>query len=174
MLTVNIRLDTFNEVKQEFNQFTLEMEHSLVSLSKWESFFEKPFLSDEAKTHEETLWYVKAMTLTPDVPPEMFLKLSEKNYQAISDYINAKMTATWFAEVKQTRNRKVITAEVIYDWMAALDIWLECENWHLSRLITLIKVRSETVSPPKKMSRREQAASNRSLNERRKAEMGLT
>jgi hypothetical protein len=166
----------FNESTQEFvvKSFKLELEHSLVSLSKWESFFEKPFLGKEEKTPEETFWYIKeAMTLTPDVPPEVFARLTEDNVVAIDKYISAKMSATWFAEKKQQKHsRDVITAEVIYHWMITHNIWLECENWHLNRLLTLIRVCIEKNTQPKKMSKAEMLAQQRKLNAQRRSQFG--
>jgi hypothetical protein len=178
VLTIEVPLsEGFDDKKQEFvvlKSFKLEMEHSLSSLSKWESFFEKPFLSNNEKTAEEMLWYIKAMTITSEVPPEIFSSLSNKNIEDINAYISAKMTATWFAEESKKSSKETITAEVIYDWMVSLNIWLECENWHLNRLITLIKVRSQKSAPAKKMTRGEIAAKNRQINEARKAQLGTT
>lgn len=178
MLIIEVPLtEGFDDERQEFvvlKSFKLEMEHSLSSLSKWESFFEKPFLSSVEKTTEEMLWYVKAMTLTPEVPSEIFSRLSDSNVEDINAYISAKMTATWFAEDPKKANKEIITAEVIYDWMVSLNIWLECETWHLNRLITLIKVRSQKTAPAKKMTRGEIAAKNRALNEARKAKLGTS
>jgi hypothetical protein len=168
--------EAYNEETREFviaDGFKLELEHSLVSLSKWESKFEKPFLSTENKTPEEILWYMKAMALTQDVPEEVYQRLSEDNIEEIDSYIGAKMTATWFREdANQRRSREIITAELVYYWLFSYGIPKECEDWHLNRLFTLIKVFSEKNKPPKKMSKAEAAQQNRSLNAQRRAQMG--
>jgi hypothetical protein len=177
MLTIVILgTEMFDETKQEFvteGDITLELEHSLVSLSKWESIYEKPFLGTKEKTTEEVLEYIKVMTVTPNIPPEAYLNLSESNIQAINDYIDSKKTATWFNDPPGApASRDVITAELIYYWMIVFQIPFECENWHLNRLFTLIRVCNLKQAKPKKMSRAEVAARNRELNAQRRQQLG--
>lgn len=178
MLKIDVVMEEmFNDETEEFSQrtHTLRLEHSLVSLSKWESFFEKPFLSSKEKTSEETLWYIKAMDLSEETPPEVFAKLSGDNYEQINKYINAKMTATWFTDEPGTkRNNEIITAELMYYWMASFNIPFECQHWHLNRLLTLIQVFSRKNAPAKKMSKREILARQRELNAQRRAQLNTS
>lgn len=167
--------EAFDEETQEFvflGGVELQLEHSLVSLSKWESEYEKPFLGSDEKTPEELVGYVKAMTLTPEVPEEVYSRLSEANFEAINAHINAKMTATWFKEAPGApRSREVITAELVYYWLTVFQIPFEVETWHLNRLFTLIRICNVKSAKPKKMSRSEVAQRNRELNEQRRQQL---
>lgn len=175
MLTLKVAMsDSYNEKTNEFiptNEFVLELEHSLASVSKWESFFEKPFLSPNPKTPEEKLWYVQAMILTPNFPPGIFHRLTEEHFEKINSYIGAKMTATWFSDREPPRSREIITAEIIYYWMVSLNIPFECQYWHLSRLLALVRVCNQKNAPAKKMGRNEAARRQRELNQQRRAKL---
>lgn len=149
---------------------TLRLEHSLVSLSKWESKWCKPFIHSKDKTAEEVLDYVKCMTLTPNVDPAVYDRLTQANIDAVQRYIGAPMTATTFSEDKNSKGkREIITAELIYYWMVALQIPFECERWHLNRLITLVRVCNIKNKPPKKRGGKETANKYAQLNAARKA-----
>lgn len=147
----------------------LQLEHSLVSLSKWESKWGRPFLSEGPRTFEETVDYVKQMTLTQNVDPKVYRFLTNANMEAINAYISAPMTATRIPREKNSRgNREKVTAELIYYWMIALNIPFECQKWHLNRLIALIDLCSIKNQPPKKRSRRELLQRNAALNAARR------
>jgi hypothetical protein len=177
MLTIVVPgVEMYDEETQEFmtkDDITLELEHSLVSLSKWESKHEKPFLGKIEKTTEETFDYIRCMVVTPNVPEEVFSKFSEENIRQVNQYIDAKMTATWFNDPPGApKSRDVITAELIYYWMVVFQIPFECEHWHLNRLFTLIRVCNIKQSKPKKMSRSELATRQRELNAQRREQLG--
>ena len=172
-------IELFDEALQVFtteDSFTLELEHSLVSLSKWESKWKKPFLGFDEKTDEETIDYVRMMCLTPDVPPETFNLLSQANHDDLGRYIGEKMTATTFSGGSNgARSDELVTAELVYYWMIAHSIPFECQFWHLDRLLTLIRVcneKNKQADPKaKKMSAREIAMRNKRLNAERRAKL---
>lgn len=163
----------FNEKDNKFvplSSVRVEFEHSLVSLSKWESKHKKPFLSRDPKhkkTKEETLDYLRCMIIN-DVPPEIINYTTKAQGEIINNYIADPMTATWFADDKTpSRQTEIHTAEVLYYYMVTLGIPWEAQYWHINRLITLIKVISAKNAPPKKRSASEMAAERRALNEQR-------
>lgn len=169
MLQITIpAVELFDETHNEFittEEQTLQLEHSLVALSKWESRWHKAFLTGKEKTNEETLDYIRCMTVTPNVDPKTFLCLSQDNLDQIDKYIQSPMTATVFSENKNSKGSKeVVTAEVVYHWMIALNIPPEYDKWHLNRLLTLIRVCEIKNSPPKKMGKRETMSRNAALN----------
>lgn len=183
MLDLNIpSVEVYNDDTNEFINSkggNLKLEHSLVSLAKWESKWGKPFLSDSPKTVEETIDYIKCMTITQNVNDNIYRNLSSDNIEAVNNYINAPMTATTFSKSipgtgKGTSKREVITAELIYYWMIALNVPLECQKWHLNRLLTLIRVCDIKNNPGKKMSRKEALSRNKALNAQRRAKLGTT
>ena len=164
-------VELFDETTNEFiylKEQSLDLEHSLVSISKWESKWCKPFLNGNNKTPEEIIDYVRCMTLNDDVDPEIYNRLSERNFKDINNYIEAPMTATTFSNERSSGNREIITSELIYYWMVSFNIPFECQTWHLNRLLTLVRVCNIKNNPPKKMSRQEIMARNRELNNQRK------
>ena len=166
----------YDERKQEFviisKEQTLQLEHSLVSLSKWESKWHKSFFTKEEKTYEETIDYIKCMTLTKNVPPEVYTLLTPRNIQEINEYIGDSMTATTFSEDKNAKpNRERVTSELIYYWMISLGIPFECQKWHINRLLTLIKVCSIKNQPPKKSSKKQIMSRNAALNAARRKQL---
>lgn len=174
-LTIPAR-EQWDEGKQEFintKEQTLQLEHSLVSLSKWESKWAKPFLTNQPKTYEETIDYIKCMTINQNVDPAIYSCLDNSHFEQINKYIEAPMTATYFSEQKGGRGggREQVTSELIYYWMIALQIPFECEKWHLNRLLTLVKVCNIKNTPPKKRSKREIMSRNAALNEARRQQM---
>lgn len=169
-------IEQWDEQKQEFIQTkgqTLQLEHSLVSLSKWESKWNKAFLSKDEKSDEETLDYIKCMTVTPNINPDVYNGLTREHITKINKYIEAPMTATTFVDNKSSRvNREIVTSELIYYWMIALNIPFECQKWHLNRLLTLIRVCNVKNAPPKKMGKRATANQYAQLNAARRQRLG--
>lgn len=173
MLQITIpETEQWDESKQEFvntKEQTLQLEHSLISLSKWESKWEKAFLTKQEKSYEETIDYIKCMTLTKNIDPNVYSNITYDNIIQINKYIAAPMTATRILEDgKGKGSQEQVTSELIYYWMIALNIPLECEKWHLNRLLTLIKVCNIKNQPPKKMSKREIMSRNAALNAARR------
>ena len=150
----------------------LQLEHSLVSISKWESKWKKPFLSQEPKTSEETIDYIRCMTITQNVDPAIYRCITAQHIRLVNAYIDDSMTATTFRKNVGKRNNSVVTSEIIYYWMITLEIPMECQRWHLNRLLTLIRVCDEKSQPGKKMSKRDAMSQYRSLNAARRARLG--
>lgn len=174
MLTIELaEQETYNDETQEFvtlPALTVHLEHSLVSLSKWESIHEKPFLAKDEKTDAEVASYIECMILAPEDSAGLIGRFTPGDVSRINAYIDAKMSATWFSDKKDNRHsNEIITSEVIYYWMVAFQIPFEAQHWHLNRLLTLIKVCNAKNKSPKKMTRAEVANRNRTLNEQRKA-----
>lgn len=177
MLTIEVPItpEGWDEEKQEFvepRRETLQLEHSLVSLSKWESKWKKPFYSKLDVTNEELIDYVRCMTLTKNVDPDIYNHLTKENVDDIRKYIEDPMTATTFSDKGSVQNnREIVTSELIYYWMIASNIPFECQEWHLNRLITLIRVCSVKNTPPKKRSKRELMSRNAALNASRRKQL---
>lgn len=166
-------IELWDEKSQEFvsrKEKTLQLEHSLVSISKWESKWHKPFLSKIHMTDEETVDYIRCMTITQNVDSEDYNYITDENIKQVQDYIESPMTATWFKEEKNKNksSNEQVTNELIYYWMIALGIPIECQKWHLNRLLTLIRVCSAKNQPAKKMSQKEIMSQNKAINEARK------
>lgn len=167
----------WDEVKEQFVpgiSKTIQLEHSLVSISKWEAKWKIPFLRDEPMTDEQTLDYIRCMTITQNVDPEIYTYLTNAQIQDIVRYINDPMTATTvYSEENRRGKKEVVTSELIDYWMIALNIPVEFRKWHLNRLLTLIRVCQEKNKPQKKRKfTRDDLARRRALNEARKAQWG--
>lgn len=169
--------ELFDDIKQEFidqKPHPIQLEHSLVSISKWESKWCKPFLSKEDKTLEQTLDYIRCMTITQNVDPDIYEYITNEDIRLVNEYIDLPMTATSFRKNGNAPNREIITAELIYYWMITYNINFECQKWHLNRLLTLINVCNIKNQPPKKRSQAEVMAENAKLNEERRKAMNTT
>lgn len=164
--------ELWDENKQEFIRMKkqeLRLEHSLVSLSKWESKWHKAFLSNRTKTREETLDYIKCMTLTQNVNPEVYKCLTNENFKQIEEYIRNPMTATYLPKDKSVKNsRDVVTSELIYYWMISLNIPPEYQKWHLNKLISLIDVCNRKNNPSRRRNNRDIMSDNAALNAARR------
>ena len=171
MLEIRVEeTEQYNEITNEFITIKpqlLKLEHSLVSISKWESKWHKAFLSNNEKTPDEIMDYIRCMTIN-QVDPIVYYCLSQKNIDDIKAYIDDPMTATTIKDIPGKRNYEVVTSELIYYWMVALQIPFECEKWHINRLLTLIRVCNIKNQPAKNIPKREILNQNRLLNEARR------
>jgi hypothetical protein len=179
MLRIIIEGDEdYNEETNTFEtvgDVVVDLEHSLVSLSKWESKYQKPFLSKGTKTPDEIFGYLKAMIVTPDVDPDILYRCTQKNINEIQEYIDSSQSATTFGSMPERRGPgEVITSELIYYWIVSFNIPFDCQHWHLNRLFSLIRICNIKNSKGQKMSRSELAARNRELNAKRRAELGTS
>ena len=173
MLKISIpSSELWDEGKSEFIKIKgceLQLEHSLVSISKWESKWNKAFLSKVKKTNEETIDYIRCMTLTQNVDPNVYKCISDNEILNISKYINAPMSAVHFMEDSENKGTtRTITSEIIYSWMITLNIPFECQKWHLNRLLTLIRVCNIENKPKTKRNRNEILSRNAALNAARR------
>lgn len=166
----------WDEEKEEFitnvcgNKEILQLEHSLISVSKWESKWKKPFFSKNGMTEEEALSYIECMTLNRHVGSDVYHRLTREDRKAITDYINDPMTASNVANRKKKRgSSEQVTSELIYYWMITLGIPVEFERWHLNRLTMLIQICNTKNTPGEKMSTREILQRNAAINEMRRA-----
>lgn len=171
--------ELFNEETSEFievKERTLILEHSLLSLSKWESKWKKPFLDKKEYTYPELIDYIRCMTITTGVPDDTYKIITPDMIKGVWDYINDPMTATWFNDRENKKGAKrgqTVTSELIYYWMTFYDIpFSPCEKWHLNRLLTLIHICEVKNAPSKKMKKKEIYAQHRALNEARRKKTG--
>lgn len=175
-ISIPISPEGWDEEKQEFvepQEKTLQLEHSLVSVSKWESKWHKAFLTNNSKTDEEMFDYIRCMTITQNVDPSLYNYLTANNVEQIKAYIEDSMSATIISKGSEGKsNREIVTSELIYYWMISLNIPMECQKWHLNRLLKLIEVCNIKNTPPKKRSKSDIMRSNAALNAARRKQLG--
>lgn len=173
MLKIVIPEGSFYDEKKEVfitikKDVELQLEHSLISLSKWEAKWHKPFFGKEEKTEVMIKDYIRCMTITQNVNSEVYDCIPEAELQKIFEYIENPMTATWFGSKGDEKTgavkKETITAEIIYYWMITLNVPKEFEKWHLNRLLTLIRVINVKNAPPKKASKKDLLARNARIN----------
>lgn len=179
MLRIVVGDETFDEETNTFdlsNEIVLDLEHSLVSLSKWESKYQKPFLAPGLKTTEELFGYMEAMVVTPNIDPDVLYRFTQKDLESVQEYIDSSQSATTFGVMPEQRRGQgeIITSELIYYWMVAFNINFECQHWHLNRLFSLIRVCNIKNAKPKRMTRNEVAMRNREINEQRRKQLNTT
>lgn len=181
MLHLTIPKKEFWDENQEvfiiMKEQNLTLEHSLLSISKWETKWHTPFISDKEKTKEETLDYIKCMTVNSNVEPNVYRRLTSANLKTIEEYIGNSATATWFTESKNgnpnRQKKEQITSELVYYWMTANQIPFECEKWHFNRLMVLIRICGiKNNSDPKKQGKRDVMKNNAAMNAARRGRIG--
>lgn len=176
MLHISVpAIEEWDEINEQFisaKEQTLTLEHSLLSLSKWEAKWHKPFLVEEKHSHEEIVDYVRCMTINTISDDTVYDRLTQANMAQIQEYIDDKMTATWFSKKeKGKKNDEQVTSELIYYWMIALNIPFECQKWHLNRLLTLIEVCNIKNTPRKPRSKKDILSQNAAINKARRAKL---
>lgn len=158
-------------------EITLRLEHSLLTISKWETIWELPFLSEEKKTNDQLHSYVSIMA-GGNLEEETLNRLGQSHYEKLNTYLNAKHSATWFSDPpNQRKSTQTVTSELIYFWMTTYNIPFECENWPFARLMNLIRIASIKNDPDKgkKKRNKSQMLSERAmLNQKRREELGTT
>lgn len=174
MLTITIKgNELWDEKKGEFIDVkgqTLQLEHSLVSISKWESKWHKPFISSEKRTREETIDYIRCMTLTQNVDPMVYMAVTSQQINEVNAYIDDPMSAKTFRKTPgKGRVYSSVTSEDIYSLMVSYQIPFECKKWHFNRLMALIKTCEENNNDGGKMKKNEYADFRRRLNAARRA-----
>lgn len=177
MLTISTNGgEFFDEKTGEFRSVkgqTFSLEHSLISLSKWEAKYHRSFINNGPETEEEMIEYIRCMTITQNVDPCVYRNLSYDNVLEIKKYMEDPMTATWFSDKQNPKSRqKTITAELIYYWMFQLNIPIQFEKWHLNRLLTLIRLCDLENAPKKKMKSKDVRKQNSELNRMRRERLG--
>ena len=175
MLHITVPAQEFwDETAESFiyaKETNLVLEHSLVSISKWEAKWNKAFLGKTSKTVEETIDYIRCMTVTPNIDSSVYFRINSKIIEQINTYIDSPMSATWFSEIqnkKASAGNETVTSELIYYWMIAYNIPFECQKWHLNRLLTLIRICNIKNQDPKKMSKNDILRNNAALNAARR------
>ncbi len=165
--------DEKNEVFSSGKDVTLQLEHSLISISKWEAKHHKAFMTNRMKSQDEMLDYVRCMTVNRNTDPTVYDRLTIENWKMINAYIEDPMTATYLGADKETGGPKdTITSELIYYWMIAYNIPSEYQKWHINRLMALINVCGRKQNPGKKLSSNAILRKNAALNAQRRAKLG--
>ncbi len=163
------------QVINDGKQVTLKFEHSLLSISKWESKYKKAFLGDKQKTPDEMIEYYEFMLVHPNNTSLVYL-LEPAQLEELTHYINDSRSASSVPDTPSTKPmvKEVVTSELIYYWMVGLEIPFETEKWHLSRLLMLIRITNFKNSPPEKQNKATLMARWKELNDKRKAEFNTT